>query len=123
MDQEVAEMKRQWLAQAEAAFEQLLLDDQGNRRSFDQLEKRAVAVSRQFGSSLLTQQLQREARLLQEKTACPRCGRAARRTDRPPEPRTVETRTGPVSFERSQYRCAHCRIRFFPRGRTSEIGR
>ena len=123
MDPELTEMKRQYLAQAEAAFDQMLLENQENLQTFDQIEQRAVELSRKFGLGLLERHIQRRARATTGAVGCPRCRREAQRTNRPPELRTVETRTGPVRFERCQYRCAQCRIRFFPRRRESEVGR
>jgi hypothetical protein len=82
--------------------------------SFDEIEKLAVLISRQLGTELLQQSLQRQAGQpppapLQ---SCPACSGPL--DERPPEPRSVHTDTGLADWQEPARYCPRCRRAFFP---------
>src|SRR6516165_6539661 len=80
-------LKRQWLQQAEAAFELMFDADQQDRLvTFDQREARACSLTRELAAWLLEQHIAEDpaARYAgTEAPVCPRCSRPARRETPP----------------------------------------
>jgi hypothetical protein len=82
--------------------------------SFDEVESLTALISRQLGSQLLQQALQRQADqpLPSELQSCPAC--AGPLDERPPEPRSVRTGTGITDWQEPARYCPRCRRAFFP---------
>lgn len=82
--------------------------------SFARLEELAVRISRQLGSELLQQSLQRQ--VSQPPPAplqvCPACSGPLQ--EQPPEPRSVRTTTGLADWQEPARYCPRCRRAFFP---------
>jgi len=121
VDQVLAEMKAEYLAEASAAFDRMMREDPEQMLTFSQIERRAVEVSRELGAKFVQRRLKLKEDA--ERVNCPRCGRAASACAGEAEVRSLQSLTGPVEFERRKYRCARCRIRFFPHGRRAGPGR
>jgi hypothetical protein len=115
MDQELAREKAEFMAEVSAAFDRMMVEDPEQMLTFSQIERRGVELSREFGARLI----QRRLKELDEAACvcCPRCKGEAQRCSDKRERRRLKSLSGPVEFERRKYRCARCRIRFFPHGR------
>jgi hypothetical protein len=94
--------------------------------TFDQREQRAVELSRDLTVWLLQQHVNADAGGRPDESqriVCPKCGRPGRRVTGLGEPlpkRRLTTLAGEVTLTREQWRCATCRVVFFPLG--SEVG-
>lgn len=120
-DERVAELRRLWLSHAGAAFDLMFHPDhQPDLVSFEQRETRAAESVDDLKTWLLQQHLgsDADARPCPERpVCCPRCSKPARRVERPDEPlfrRTVNSLCGEVTLKRAKWRCATCRVAFFP---------
>ena len=120
MDQGLVELKKSFMAEAEAAFDRMMLQDQEQMLTFTQIEQRAVELSRKYGSNLIQRRLKYRGE--SGGVCCPRCRGAAEPFAKSGEVRSVESLTGPIEFERRKFRCARCRIRFFPDGHRAKAG-
>lgn len=56
--------------------------------------------------------LSKQAEAAPPPTACPKCG--GRLCDKPPQPRSLQSKRGRVHFKTDVYRCEACRLDFFP---------
>lgn len=121
MDPALAAMKKEFLAEAEAAFERMMVAEPEQMLTFTQIEARAVELSRQFGTGLIARRLQ--VRQEEGCVCCPRCQAPGELCATAAEARSLESLSGPIEFKRSKYRCKRCRIRFFPRRRAFGSGR
>lgn len=120
MDRELVDLKQAFMAEAEAAFERMMVQDQEQMLTFTQLEQRAVELSRAFGAGLIQKKLKHRGAA--ERVCCPRCKGAAQPRGSTGELRRIESLTGAVEFERRKYFCAGCRIHFFPGRHRVEAG-
>jgi hypothetical protein len=128
-DEQVAELRRQWLCYAAAAFDLMFHPEhQADLTSFDQREARACEATDDLKAWLLQQHLNADpdACVPPERAVnCPRCGKPARRIERPDNPlfqRTLTTLGGEVTLKRAKWRCATCRVAFFPSGPQTRAG-
>ena len=82
--------------------------------SFASIEELAVLISRQLGSELIQQALQRQANQPPpaDLQSCPAC--AGPLDPRPPEPRSVHTNAGTADWQEPARYCRRCRRAFFP---------
>lgn len=122
-------LRRQWLQQAEAAFELMFDADQQDRLvTFDQREARACSLTRELAAWLLEQHIGEDpaVRLTgAEAPACPRCSRPARREAPPEDPlpgRSLTSAAGEVTLRRERWYCPTCRVAFFPSGPQARLG-
>ncbi len=122
-------LKRQWLQQAEAAFELMFDADQQDRLvTFDQRERRACSLTRELAAWLLEQPIAEDpaVRLTgTEAPACPRCSRPARRETPREDPlpgRALTCAAGEVTLRRQRWYCPTCRAAFFPSGPQARPG-
>jgi len=83
--------------------------------SFDDLEELAVQIGRLVAQQLLEQSVQAQAQAPAPATAhlCPTCGRPTKPAEQP-EPRALDTDTGPVAWLEPAASCGSCRKAFFP---------
>jgi hypothetical protein len=116
-------LKRQWLQQAEAAFELMCDADQQDRLvTFDQRERRAGSLTRELAAWLIEQHIAADPAVRHtgiEAPACPRCSRPARRQTPPEDPlpgRSLTCAAGEVTLRRERGYCPTCRAAFFPAG-------
>src|SRR5262249_1377468 len=122
-------LKRQWLQQAEAAFELMFDADQQDRLvTFDQREARACSLTRELAAWLLEQHIAEDPAARHTDTeapACPRCSRPARRDAPPADPlpgRALTSAAGEVTLRRERWYCPRCRAAFFPAGPQARLG-
>lgn len=82
--------------------------------SFASLEELAVLISRQLGSELIGQALQRQASqpAPEHLLSCPACSGPLEQ--RPSEPRSLLTDTGTANWHEPARHCPRCRRAFFP---------
>lgn len=115
------QLRQQFLAQAGTAFD-LMFDEQlaDDLVTFDQREQRARELGQKLIVALLQQHLQHDSAGdpdPQQPPRCPRCQRPAQRrtpSDQPLPERALTTGSGELTFARAGYRCATCRVVFFP---------
>jgi|RhiMetdeSRZDD1v2_1073273.scaffolds.fasta_scaffold1686700_2 hypothetical protein len=135
-EEQVAELRRQWLAYAGAAFDLMFHPEhQPDLTSFDQREARACESVDDLKAWLLQQHLDADPDACPPVPAqpqqthpvnCPRCGKPARRVERPDKPpllrRSLASLAGEVTLKRAEWRCATCRVAFFPSGPQTRAG-
>jgi hypothetical protein len=129
-DPRTAELRRQWLAFAAAAFDLMFHPDhQTDLTTFDQREQRVVELTDDLKAWLLQQHVAADVLAsppAEPTVACPHCGQPARRVERPDKPlfeRRLTSRCGEVVLRRRKWRCATCRVAFFPSGPQTATGR
>lgn len=122
-------LKRQWLQQAEAAFELMFDADQQDRLvTFDQREQRACSLTRELAAWLIEQHIAEDPAVRHTDVAapaCPRCSRPARRESPPEDPlpgRSLTCAAGEVTLRRERWYCPTCRAAFFPPGPQARVG-
>jgi hypothetical protein len=122
-------LKRQWLQQAEAAFELMFDADQQDRLvTFDQRERRAGSLTRELAAWLIEQHIAEDPAVRHTgigSPACPRCSRPARRQAPPEDPlpaRSLTCAVGEVTLHRERWYCPTCRAAFFPSGPRARVG-
>jgi uncharacterized protein with PIN domain len=115
--------KAEFLRQAAAAYDRMMLTDQEQMITFDQMEDRALEVGSKLERFLMERRLFDAAREHEAATAnCPHCHKPQRVTASL-KARRVRGRAGAVSFERREGYCPSCRKAFFPSGPGVEIRR
>lgn len=120
-DTEYEAGKAEFLRQAAAAYDRMMLSDQEQLITFDQMEDRALEVGSKLERTLMERRLSDAVREHEAATAsCPHCHRPQRVTPSL-KARRVRGRTGEVSFERREGFCPSCRKAFFPSGLGVEI--
>jgi hypothetical protein len=129
-EQRVAELRRQWLAHAAAAFDLMFHPDhQADLVTFDRREGRAGESVDDLKAWLVQQHVAIDpaaARDPDQPVHCPRCGKPAKRVERPDKPlfeRRLRGLCGEVALKRAKWRCATCRVAFFPSGPETPAGR
>jgi hypothetical protein len=134
-EERVAELRRQWLAYAGAAFDLMFHPEhQADLTSFDQREHRACESVDDLKAWLLQQHLDADpdaacpppATPPEQAVNCPHCGKPARRVERPDKPlfrRDLTSLAGQVTMKRAKWRRATCRVAFFPPGQEARPGR
>ena len=129
-DEHVAELRRQWLSYAGAAFDLMFHPEhQPDLASFDQRETRARESVDDLKAWLLQQHLNSDPDACPppgQPVNCPHCGKPARRIDLPDRPlfrRSLTSLCGEVALKRAKWRCATCRVAFFPSGPQTPTGR
>jgi hypothetical protein len=123
-EERIAELRQQWLSYTGAAFDLMFHPEhQADLTSFDQRETRACESVDDLKAWLLQQHLDADPDACpppdQQPVNCPRCGKPARRVERPDKPlfrRDLTSRAGEVTLKRAKWRCATCRVAFFPSG-------
>lgn len=83
--------------------------------TLDTIEERAEAAGREVRRKLLADRLAAEEAKQPEVIRCPQCGRPMR-WHKTPAPRTLDTFSGPVPYERRHAVCDPCGISFSPAG-------
>src|SRR4051794_12640428 len=132
-EERIAELRRQWLSYAGAAFDLMFHPEhQADLTSFDQRETRACESVDDLKAWLLQQHLNADPDaepppdLPPPAVNCPHCGKPATRAERPDKPlfrRDLTSLAGEVTLKRAKWRCATCRVAFFPSGPKARPGR
>jgi hypothetical protein len=118
---ELKARRQDFLAEAAKSFDQMLgSDGQNGLVTFEQREERACELGDALTRRLLEEHLAADgAADPGEQADCLICGKPAP-CESPEEvelqKRRVETRRGPVEYERAARRCEPCRRVFFPLG-------
>lgn len=112
-------LRAEFLEQARRDFERMFSDrEQESLVTLDQRESRAIEIGQKLALWCLEHHLAGDDSPKSGPTApCPTCGASVSKSTEPPETRSVQTRAGPVQFERARAYCAQCRRAFFPAGR------
>lgn len=128
----VAELRRQWLAYAGSAFDLMFHPEhQPDLTSFDRREARACESVDDLKAWLLQQHLDSDPDACpapgRPAADCPRCGKPAARVGRPDGGpplfrRRLAGLAGEVTMRRAKWRCATCRVAFFPSGPQAGAG-
>lgn len=124
---EIEQLRQEFHARAEAAFEQMFgADGQNGLVTFTEREARACEATDALARWLLEEHLSLdEATDPGVQVDCPLCGGPVH-YDSPEqadlEVRELRTLRGKVEYERAARRCSRCRRVFFPPGRTVEAG-
>jgi len=116
---ELKARRQDFLEEAGRAFDQMLgSDGQNGLVTFEEREDRACELGDALTRRLLEEHLTADEMAdPQEQVDCPFCGRPVpceRPQDVEMENRRVQTRRGPVEFERASRYCKPCRRVFFP---------
>ena len=118
---ELKERRQEFLAEAGLAFDQMLGSDGPNGLvTFEQRENRACELGDALTRRLLEEHLEADEMADPgHEVNCPICGKPVP-CESPEkvemEKRRVETKRGPVDYERAARQCKPCRRVFFPRG-------
>ena len=118
---ELTKRRQEFLEEAGRAFDKMLgSDGQNGLVTFAEREDRACELGDGLTRRLLEEHLEAEELADPEHEAnCPICGQPVP-CESPEEveleKRRVETKRGPVDYERAARRCQVCRRVFFPRG-------
>ena len=112
-------LQAEFLEQARQEFERMFSQgEQDTLVTFDQRESRAVEIGQKLALWCLGRHLAGDESAMSGSAAvCPCCGAPVAKSTVPLEKRGVQTRAGPVEFERARAYCAQCRRAFFPSGR------
>ena len=109
-------LKAEFMAAAEALFDELMVwDEQTQKPDLTQIEEIVLKLRKRFGEQLAQQVLLRqEQRQPAEKVPCPQC--AGEMVSKGLKGNQVETRIGNLQLERGYYYCPQCKQGFFPPG-------
>lgn len=113
-------LKGEFLAEAEALFDQLMAwDEQTSEPDLTQIEEIVLQLRQRFGEQIAQAVLARqEKRQPAEKMTCPQCQGVL--APKGQKKNRVESRVGSLHLERSYYYCPRCRQGFFPSGRAAQ---
>jgi uncharacterized protein with PIN domain len=115
-----AKEKAEFLKQAAAAYDRMMLHDQEQMNTFVQMESRVMEVGSELERALFENRLARAARAQSDSFACPRCSKVVPVLKS--EERRVKSRAGEVVYSRGHGYCRSCRKAFFPYGRLLGTG-
>lgn len=112
-------LKAEFLARAEALFDELMAwDETTPRPNLTQIEDVVLQLRQQIGEQMTQAVLARqESRQPAEKIKCPQCGGEAQ--NKGPKENDLESRIGGLKIKRTYYYCPGCRAGFFPSGSTA----
>jgi hypothetical protein len=124
-----AELRRQFIRQAVDAFEHMFGPAEADQLvTLTQREQRACELGQQLSGWLLQQHVAADASVRppeQPPPRCPKCdqpGRPVPLGDGQLPQRQLTTAAGEITLRRQQWRCAACRVAFFPPGPAAATG-
>lgn len=114
-------LKAEFLAEAEALFDELMeWDEHTSKPDMTQIEEIVLQLRERLGEQMVQAVIGRqENRQPAEKMSCPVC--KGELEPKGEKGNRVETRVGSVWIERGYYYCPHCRRGFFPSGPATEV--
>lgn len=114
-------LKAEFLAEAEALFDQLMAwDEQTCEPDMSQIEEIVLQLRQRLGEQMAQAVIARqEKRQPAEKMICPQC--KGELEPKGQKGNRVESRVGSLQLERSYYYCPRCRQGFFPPGWTTAL--
>src|SRR5262245_32554511 len=120
------DLRQQWLDHANSVFDRLFPPDPSQScPPFETLEQRSVQLSRHLACWLLERRAASSDQVRPaQPPCCPHCQRPAQWVTPPDQPlpkRVLTTSVGEVELARQKWRCATCRVVFFPPGRAAEV--
>jgi hypothetical protein len=127
---ERAHLRRQWIQRSAAAFDEMFAGgpDGGELVTFTQREEKASALGQELSHWLLEQHAAADPLVRppdDPPPRCPRCDRPGQRAGKAdaalPE-RRLTAAVGEITLQRERWRCATCRVAFFPSGPEAGIG-
>ena len=113
-------LKAEFLAEAEALFDELMgWDEHTSKPDLTQIEEIVLQLRERLGKQMVQAVIGRqENRQPAQKMSCPVCkGELEAKGEKGNQ---VETRVGSLRIERSYYYCPRCRQGFFPSGSATE---
>ena len=121
MDGKTQTRRERWMQRAEAAYRRMFEGKSEEELvTLTQREDMAVMIGKDLAAFLLEQHVAKDPAGQPKEassTCCPKCGQAGapavEKSEELPE-RTVTTRAGDIGLRRQRWRCAKCRIGFFP---------
>lgn len=126
---ERAQMRREWIQQAVAAFDQMFGTAPSDELvTFTQREQKACALGKELSCWLLEQHTAADPLVRppeEPAPCCPRCEQPGQRvttTDAVLPERQLTTAVGVIALRREQWYCATCRVAFFPSGPEAATG-
>ena len=121
MDGRTGARHDRWVQRTEAAYRRMFEGkSQEGLATLTERENMAVLIGRELAAFLLEEHVAMDPAAQPAEasaTCCPKCGRAgmpAVEGDEELPERTVTTRAGDIEVRRQRWRCAKCRIVFFP---------
>lgn len=110
------QLKEEFIADAEALFDELMAwDEQTQEPNLTQIEEIVLELRKRFGEQIAQKLMRRqEQRQPAEKVRCPKCGREM--APKGMKDNRVETRIGNLKIERGYYYCSQCQKGIFPPG-------
>ena len=129
MDGRTGTLHDRWAQRTEAAYRRMFEGkSQEELVTLTQRENMAMLIAKELAAFLLEEHVAMDSAAqpaAASTTCCPKCGQpgapAVEGSETLPE-RTVTTRGGDIRVRRQRWRCAKCRIGFFPAGRSAEAG-
>ena len=129
MDGKKGTLHDRWVQRTEAAYRRMFEGkSQEELVTLTQRESMAMLIARELAAFLLEEHVAMDPAVqpAEASTACcPRCGQPgspAIEGDEELPDRRVTTRAGDIYLRRQRWRCAKCRIIFFPAGRSAASG-
>jgi uncharacterized protein with PIN domain len=109
-------LKAEFLAEAEALFDELMAWDENTPKpNLTQIEDVVLQLRERFSEQLTQAMLSRqESRQPAERLSCPECGGEVE--NKGLKEHQVESRIGGLQIERAYYYCPRCHQGFFPPG-------
>ena len=113
-------MKSEYMAEAEALFDELMKwDDENFEPDLTQIEDIVLKLRKRFGEQMTQAVIQmQEKRQPAEKMICPDCGREM--VTKGEKSNQMETRVGAIQIERGYFYCPECKQGIFPPGSAVE---
>jgi uncharacterized protein with PIN domain len=113
-------LKAEYMAEAEAMFDELMKwDDENFEPDLTQIEDIVLKLRKRFGEQMAQAVIQmQEKRQPAEKIKCPDCGREM--VTKGEKSNQVETRVGGIQIERGYFYCPECKQGIFPPGSAAE---
>ena len=129
MDGKTGTLHERWVERTEAAFRRMFEGKSEEELvTLTQREDIAVLIGRELAAFLLEEHVAMDSAAQPAEastTCCPKCGQpgtpAVQGDEELPE-RTATTRAGDIRVRRQRWRCAKCRVVFFPAGRSAACG-
>jgi len=113
-------LKTEYMAEAEAMFDELMKwDDENFEPDLTQIEDIVLKLRKRFGEQMAQAVIQmQEKRQPAEKMICSECGREM--VTKGEKSNQVETRVGAIQIERGYFYCPECKQGIFPPGSAAE---